>query len=248
MLFRFRNIDKNLIDSLVKSTLYFAHPKQLNDPFDCRVDIRAAAESALLKLSGSKKENLSKIAGLDGYFDKIQKDVANAGVCSFSVVLDNSQESVLESSLLWSHYANNHRGLCLTYDFPEPFINDRSNEITGIPDVEYGDSLLTYWFVDNVPGYNNLNHEAFTTEIIKKALTIKSSCWEYEREVRIIRRKRGTLEISKKYLTQICFGLDTSESDIDLIRKLVDDSGYRVGYCKMVKGKGDFGFKATEIE
>lgn len=237
--FKFRDINKYLIDSLVKGNLYFAHPAQLNDPFDCQVDIKRSAANAISKLSGKKKDNLEKLAGLDGYFDQIQKDTSNAGICSFSLELENS--------LLWSHYAREHQGLCLTYDFPESFLVDESNEITGVAPVEYEVNPLTDWFVENAPGDGNSDFRDFTLEVVKKVLTIKSTYWDYEKEIRIIRQRQSTLDIPKEYLKQVCFGMNTPESDIDLIRKLVDSSGYKVSYCKIERSESDFGLQAKDI-
>lgn len=239
MFFKFRDVNEYLIDSLVKGYLYFAHPDRLNDPFDCRVDIKRSAKNAMLKLSGNKKDNLAKLAGLDGYFDQIQKDTGKAGICSFSLELENS--------LLWSHYANEHRGLCLTYEFPESFLIDESNEITGVAPVEYGDSPLTDWFIEHAPEDRNSYFKEFTLEVVKKVLTIKSKCWEYEKEVRIIRQEQSTLTIPKEFLKQMCFGVNTPESDISLIRELVDNSGYKVSYCKMERSECDFGLRTMEI-
>jgi len=236
--FKFRDINNHLVDSLKNSVLYFALPAQLNDPFDCQVDIRKSARNAISKLSGQQKENLSKWVGSDGGLI-IQEKVSNAGICSFSLELDNSP--------LWSHYADNHRGLCLTYEFPASFINDRSNEIIGIDLVEYEDSPLTDWFVENPPKDVPTDFH-FAKEIIKKVFTIKSPCWEYEKEARIIRGKPGALEIPREYLRQVCFGLNTSKSDIAQIRQLFESSGYEVDYCKMERSQNDFGLKAVEYD
>ena len=109
-LFKFRSINKYLIDTLVKGTIYCARPIRLNDPLDCQVDIKKAAEHAISLLSGKKKQNLVKLSKPNGLFDNIQKSIKNVGICSFSLVL--------EEPLLWSHYANEHKGLCLTYEIP----------------------------------------------------------------------------------------------------------------------------------
>lgn len=212
---------------------------QLNDPFDCRVDIKQSVANAISRLSDKKKENLIKIAGLDGYLDKIQKDTGNAGICSFSLELKNT--------LLWSHYAREHKGLCLTYNFPESFLEDTSNEITGAVPVEYGTNPLTDWFIENTPVNGKPDFEEFTHGVIKKVLTIKSCCWDYEKEIRIIRKKRSTLDIPRDFLRQVCFGMNTVDSDIDLIRKLVDSSGYKVAYCKIERSQNDFGIQTKEI-
>lgn len=235
--FKFREINKHLVDSLVKSTIYCASPKYLNDPFDCRVDIKKAAVQAISQLSGRKKEILTKLSGMDRYLDQIQKDTSNVALCSFSLVL--------EEPLLWAHYANQHKGLCLTYEFTEQFL-DNPESILGVAPVEYEENSMTKWFVENTPEQEN-DFKEFTLEIVKKVLTIKSPDWVYEKEVRIIREHEGPFEIEKGHLKQICFGLDTAEPDIDLIRRLVDSSGYSVKYCKIVRSESDFGIQAKEI-
>jgi len=235
--FKFREINKYLIDGLVKGTIYFASPKQLNDPFDCRVDIKKAAKQAIEQLSGRKKEILTKLANMERYFDQMQNDTGNVAVCSFSLILNDP--------LLWAHYANQHKGLCLTYNFPESFLNN-PEAILAVAPVEYEDNSMTKWFVDNTPT-EETDFKEFTLEIIKKVLTIKSPAWSYEKEVRIIRMQNGPFEIEKRQLTQICFGLDTTDSDIDLIKKVVDNAGYSVEFCKIERSQSDFGIEAQEI-
>ena len=40
--FKFRVINKYLLESLMQGALYFASPEELNDPFDCNLDIKKA--------------------------------------------------------------------------------------------------------------------------------------------------------------------------------------------------------------
>ena len=235
--FKFREVNKYLIDGLVKGTIYFASPKQLNDPFDCRVDIKKSAKQAIEKLSGRKKEILTKLTNMEGYLDQIQKDTSNVAVCSFSLVLNDP--------LLWAHYANQHRGLCLTYDFPESFL-DNPNEILAVAPVEYEDNSMTKWFEDNTPT-EETDFKEFTLEIVKKVLTIKSPAWGHEKEARIIRMQNGPFNVERSHLKQICFGLGTTDADIDLIKRVVGNAGYSVEFCKIERSQSDFGIEAKEI-
>jgi hypothetical protein len=235
--FKFRAINKYPIDGLVKSTIYFASPKDLNDPFDCRVDIKKAAERACTQLSGEKKRILTRLAGMERYLDQIQKDTADVALCSFSLVL--------EEPLLWAHYANQHKGLCLTYTFPESFLNN-PDSILAVKKVEYEDDAMTNWFVQNTPTQETDFHE-FTLGIVKKILSVKSPVWGYEKEARVIRVSNGPFQIERDHFKQICFGLDTPDADIDLMRTLVDKSGYNVQFCKIERSQSDFGIEARDI-
>ncbi len=238
-LFKFRDIDKYLIDSLVKGTLYFAHTSKLNDPFDCQLDLQKAAERAAKKVTGEKRKSLEGLASLDGYFVDLQPHITNSGISSFTLQMDNP--------LLWSHYANEHKGLCLMYEFEEPFLMDSKNEIVGAAPVEYGDNLLTDWLVDNAPRVDGSDFNQFTLDIVKRIFTIKNSCWEHEEEAIIIRPKEGALDIPKNYLKQICFGMNTSSDDIDLVTKLANDSGYKVNYSIVERADSDFGIKFVDL-
>lgn len=238
--FKYRFINKNLIDSLVNGSLYFALPSNLNDPFDCQIDLRKSANFAASKVSGVKREILLKIAGLDTFVDEIQRRMTKIGVCSFSLSL--------EEPLLWSHYADEHRGICLLYEFTESFFLDEVNEIVGVSDIEYGENPLSDWLIESIPDrIADDFYDDFTTELLKRVLIVKSDGWRYENECRIIRQHAGPFLIPKECLKQVCFGMHTSESDIQLVRKIVDSSGYIVNYCRICKKESDFGIKAVEI-
>jgi len=104
-MFRFRAINKHLLDSLVNSKIYFAEPTCLNDPFDCRVEVLKSLDNAIIKSSPENRETLKKLRQMPGFFEKVQADISQVGVCSFSLELTNP--------LMWSHYADQHRGLSL---------------------------------------------------------------------------------------------------------------------------------------
>jgi len=245
ILFKFRKINKYLLKSIVRSEIHFARPECLNDPFDCRVDIRRSLENAISKSATPTKERLEKLRGLNGFFEKIQSDIVTMGVCSFSCPLDDSN-ALRENPLMWSHYADAHRGICLTYRFSDQFFYDNSDQILGIAKVEYNTNPLSDWFVETLGKFNNFNE--FGIALLQKALTVKSSPWKDEKEVRILRKGDGPFAIEKQHLTQVCFGLETSESDIDLVRNLLDQGRYEVHLVRIVRGAdADFGLKTVEV-
>jgi hypothetical protein len=89
----------------------------------------------------------------------------NYRVCSFSELND--------SLLMWAHYANNHQGFCIGYNFREA--QDNLTDLM-LP-VIYSDDLLEiskYMF----PNINK--------SLVMNAITRKSKAWEYEKEWRIL--------------------------------------------------------------
>ena len=77
------------------------------------MDVFNALENAISRSQSDVQARLKKLRAMKGFFDKVQTDLRNVGVCSFSLELTNT--------LMWSHYADEHRGICLTYSFPESF-------------------------------------------------------------------------------------------------------------------------------
>lgn len=238
VLFKFKNIDKNLFKSLVHGEIYFARPERLNDPFDCRVDIFNSLENAISRSQSDVRARLEQLRAMKGFFDQVQADLRNVGVCSFSLELANS--------LMWSHYADKHRGVCLTYSFPESFFHENADQILGRDQVDYGANPLSEWFIEKAPNLGSF--EQFGISLIKKVLTVKAPPWDYEKEVRIVRRSDGARLLDRRYLKQVCFGLNTPESDIKLVKELIGNCGYDVILCKMVRHEeSDFGLKTSEI-
>jgi hypothetical protein len=221
---------------LINSELYFALPKHLNDPFDCNINI---SNSILRVLSEWQSESLiTEFLRSGTIADRIQKLTRTMGVCSFSLVS--------EEVLMWSHYANNHTGVCLCYEIPGTFIDFETNKIVGVSEVSYNENGLTEWIFNNIESYKEQPQE-FAIEFHKRYLTAKSPSWSYEKEVRILRKECGAFELPREYLKQICFGLQTSDQDQRLISRIVDNYYSDVSLCKIERGQSDFGLYANEL-
>jgi hypothetical protein len=170
--------------------------------------------------------------------NKIEAFVKNVGVCSFSLELENT--------LMWSHYADNHRGVCLTYGFPRSFFDEMANKILGIVKVDYGLNPLSDWFLHVLNEYMQI--DTFIRSLIKKTFTVKAGLWEYEEEVRIVRKNAGVQAIDRQFLKQICFGLATPDTDITLVKNILGQCGYDIDLCKMKRStSSDFGLEPVEM-
>jgi hypothetical protein len=240
--FKFSKINKNLLDSLVHSRLHFARPETLNDPFDCQVDVKKSLKKAVEQSSGLSKKSLENLFDneFQNVLNKNLQDLKDYGVFSAS------HKPSLECPLLWSHYGNEHKGICLVYSIPNVFCSPGNNGVFCILNVEYGENLLTDWFKE-LPSKTEIHSIAFE-EMMKKILTIKSSCWKYEDEVRIIRNTSGYVSIDQSYLQHICFGLNTSEDDRKLIQKIMKKFKYDVAYSEIRRNQSDFGIVAVDIK
>lgn len=135
------------IHSLKEKYLYHSDFISFNDPFDCNIEL-----INFEKTGKSKKESNIEIS--------IRNKLSNIGICCFT--------RNVNSILMWSHYASNHKGFCIEYKY-----NSRINGINPL-DVNYSDSFLKADFYKDKQ--EALFHMIFT----------KVKQWEYEEELRSI--------------------------------------------------------------
>ena len=72
-----------------------------------------------------------------------------------------------ENILMWSHYADNHRGICLAFD----------------TDIQLFGSALEVQYVQDCPC---VNPNMLTPDAVIAAILTKSDVWRYENEFRIL--------------------------------------------------------------
>jgi hypothetical protein len=236
--FKYRKIDQRFLNSLEEGTIYFAPPKKLNDPFDCRVHIRNALANALKLSDDEESKKLRKLIDEDYLIDTLQNDIDSLGICSFSLNLMQVE--------MWTHYADNHKGACVLYEFPEEFLVDPGNEIFGVSNVCYEKDSVTKWFSDIIKKLP-IDFDEFIMELAKRLVTAKSPCWIYEKEVRIIRKSRGSFKIPKSFIKQICFGLQTPEADVLRVQGITKNYESNVSYCQIRKDNSDFGIEIFDM-
>ena len=92
----------------------------------------------------------------------------------------------VQNMLMWSHYADSHRGFALEYDFRTLLKHPINN--VGLYPVVYGEervdvSTFIGWMFLYMNGVTSKKPDIFST--IKNSL-FKSSVWEYEKEWRLI--------------------------------------------------------------
>jgi hypothetical protein len=233
VLYKFRAIDKWLIESLVSQSLYFAKPDTLNDPFDCRIDLKRLFKRAELSATDDRKNLFSSFLGNPKFFETWQSTFDNLGVCCFS----RENRNTLLNTLLWSHYADAHRGVCLKYQFRASYFLTEEFHLTTMGNVEYLAEPLTEWLKTAPMDVYN-----FVVELAHKCLKTKSLAWEYEQEARIFRPKHGVFNISEPFLNQVYFGLRIPQADIELITNLARTYAGCNRFSRMVREETEFGF------
>ncbi|HTK18219.1 MAG TPA: DUF2971 domain-containing protein [Mucilaginibacter sp.] len=238
-IYKYNSINDNLLNSLKDGYLWFSKPLDFNDPFDCwtaLIDF-SEPEDYLKKLAkdrfahlprNERRNNERKLMkqshrATGVYRLLIDKTAAMMGVCCFTTKNDHI--------LMWSHYAEKHQGICLEFD---PLVQ---LDYFLTAEVHYTDQFqpLNYFKSDE-------------DALIIMAIT-KSTVWEYEGEIRVLRpTENGKQFFNKSALTGVIFGCKTPVHIIDDIRKLLTDSGYHnVSFRQATMAKDRFQLSIEDL-
>jgi len=232
---KFRALNENFWKNLETGCVYFAAPSKLNDPFDCQIDLMKA-----LRLAKEGVEELSEaaLARWRAFAQTILEPASTCGVFS----LCSGDIRGLDERLLWSHYAADHRGVCVTYEIPYAFVDT----LIGCSGVSYGEEKL-------LETLRNLDLSTKDVEarlaVVKSFLTTKAKQWAYEKEVRFISFEPGPVRFERDWLRQICFGLNTSPEDRAKVIEQVRQHGYtNCGFAELVHSdKGLYELESREV-
>jgi len=119
--------------------------------------------------------NAVDFAIYEEYMAAINKDYLNFKIACFSTEYN--------SMLMWSHYANSHKGFCVEYDLlPNDKYQDLYSKLFPVIYCDYI-SDMTQDMLDN---YINGITDNFMWGIYNKGLLRKSTAWKYENEWRFV--------------------------------------------------------------
>lgn len=203
-------------DVLRESKIWFGSPVNFNDPFDCQLipDTKNNKKEIELYL----KDNATS---LNRENRKRKSDELNKNPAEWRKIISSSLEKISSKSgitsfcgsndniLMWSHYSDSHKGICLKFDIlksPETFVYPTK--------VNYS---------TRYPIFNYLKN---TEEILKFLFLTKAKCWEYEQELRVIKTEVGKYDFSSTSLVEVTFGCRTDKKDIEKYKKILLNKKY----------------------
>ena len=230
LVYKYRNwTDQYHKDLLLKNELFFTSPKDFNDPFDCRIPYDysfIATEDRIKAYINKKREDHKDESTFKGNdLEKILKDFENRlrnepnqiqkqfndlyfdGVDKHFGVLSLSER--WNSILMWSHYADNHKGYCIGF-WEEKLRN--SFIATG--------GRVIYPPQNYFPRIDPMGD--FLENMIRQSHT-KSSEWNYEKEYRlakifypqIARNEERIQKFPDEFISEIIIGLNASQQTRD---------------------------------
>lgn len=181
-------------------------------------------------------ENTDAIKEFKEIFDPFEQNL-NELLCSkFKVgclCADN------KSILMWSHYADNHKGICVEYDFSEV----EAGKLLPMP-VYYTKIRPKVPWKEVVDQSSQMKGIALGS--LMEALLTKDIAWKYEREWRIlVPANEGVDNIPAPPIKCIYLGALASEEDVTNFKKLADKMGIPIK--RMIVDRGKYELHTTAV-
>ena len=241
LLYKYRADDDNTEKIFTEKTLWFSHPNDFNDPFDCWANIQSLDKKSLSNTLVQRnnfdaaktrliKEGLKKFTPYD-LKRNVDTVLNQIGVCCWSMNYKNI--------LMWSHYAHYHQGLCLEFDI--------------LQDPDFFCLTLPVKYVDSMPEYY---HPVDNDDLVYKIIQPKSADWEYEEEIRIVKtqseiEKNGNqaFHFNPNVLRKVIFGCKAHKTTIEKYKNLCKKNGFKhVKFTQMhQKANGSFELEEKNI-
>lgn len=240
LLYKYAPINQYLYDMLIQNALWFSNPSDFNDPFDCNSSMGSnLSQEDLLEFWKTYIVPMETQYFIDKKIEEWQtnpKDFEQGYIEAMTKLLDGiaiSCFSFINTSLLmWSHYSNSHKGICIGFDH-----NILSETYSEILKVKYSQDF---------PQINVLRS---TFKSLKEIRRVKSIEWSYEKEVRIFQKSKGAFPFNKKAIKDVIFGLRTPQEQMASIMLLMEGAGYKdVKFKKVVLNEKKFELQFVEVE
>ncbi|MCP3722585.1 DUF2971 domain-containing protein [Paraburkholderia sp. CNPSo 3272] len=255
-LYKYKSFGVNTLRMLGEAEVYFANPHQFNDPFDCsptvRVDVerveverlwkhlrmKTVGKGQAIKELGNHRYMATEYgrhddgaAGTAAYVGHLVSDIddhisthfGGRGVLSLAAHWDNP--------LMWSHYADEHRGMCIEFD-----TND--HRCDRLEPVAY--SSTRYLLVSDLIAWHLGKSGEAEQKIARQFFFAKAPQWRYENEWRAIAPKSGVDDAPFR-ISAIHLGFRIDRAVATAVVKMLADARDKIKFYGMWS-EGD-GFK-----
>lgn len=229
-LYKYQPISDSIRDDRLKSIkenkIWLTKAPYLNDPFDCQPTYYN--EDKLRNIIKNERVQEKTGKSVDYLIDAVNQSLfmfrKNIKVACFSEDKFNMP--------LWGNYADNHRGICIEYDFTQLEV-----------DNEFTKMLYPVGYDDNRYDITNILKSIISDDfksnpyILFFLVLMKHKSWEYEKEWRVISfdfdgtTEKGSYIKCPVKPKAIYFGLNCSEKDIEEVASLIDLNKTKL--CKM---------------
>jgi len=208
---------------------------RVNDPLEgyFRFIMASNLYVSFINYNNTHTEDLSELS--DKEFDKLYIEFERGNLQSLqSTVGVSCFSNRLNSIMMWGHYADNHKGICIEFSKELPPFNQARK-------VEYNDDINTI----PISSKENLNEEFFV-KTISNSLFRKREEWRYENEQRIVYKANEALKYDELAIKAIYFGIRSSNEDIELVIKALKDIKHLKYFKCFIDGDHSINFEQID--
>lgn len=199
--------------------------------------------SILLKMVAKQNLEYADIAKkLNTDFSRISRELGESIDREYRIV---SLCTDYKNRLMWSHYADGHKGFCIEYDFEE---DTRIFETALLLPVVYSKERVKFpWNVIYAEDKEAPEIKSAGAYAKLRSLLVKDEIWEYEHEWRlIVLRKSGIENIKMPPVSCIYVGAMCSDKNRKMLRRIAKE--LNVPIKQMVVDRGEFLLHAGECK
>lgn len=251
-LYKYRAFDVHALDLVANHRVSYSDPRRFNDPLDCNptivVDCGTASLEKLLSAMVHDVGSVSEIISNARYLSTDPGDKSSLTDAerneAYSQILTSRIKDLIRAEmsrngvfvlaerwdcpLMWSHYGDEHRGICVEFDT----VHKNCRQLKKINYESSGiikTSELYLWKIEN----SKLAKE----QVFDTYFFTKSKDWQYEREWRDINEQSG-VQFSPFLISAVYFGMRCDFVVVSTMVKLLCDSDSPINFYS-VRAKGD---------
>lgn len=218
-LYKYRPINRHTLNMILSYEAHFSLPIDFNDPFDCNLVPEFVYTTEEQKKFFSNLESDGRISQKE-YMDLIKnptKIIEQEWEKTIENIRNNLKifclSEVNNDVMMYSHYADSHKGICVEFL---------------VSDEPFFDSLNYIHYVEKFPVFHPFGPDMnlIRKELAELEVLTKSYYWCYEKEWRIIKSDPDTFNyrFSPQSLSSIIFGYQTPVADRLLIERIISKS------------------------
>jgi hypothetical protein len=204
--YSFRTVNKYLLSDLINQEITLTSPSEFNDPFD----------PLLFKFLDFRKKKIlqDSVYDIKSLYDAYEYLKIRCFVRD-NKIEDDRMEFAYKNKLMWAHYADSYKGICIMYRFNP-----------NIRDSQVVEKKFSSWHEAN---YDELKFEDKGSANTELLFATKNKSWGYENEIRLLHfnidceEKHTQVPLSEigGKIEAIFFGLRCPESDKKTIMKIL---------------------------
>ncbi len=235
----YKRFDEKTKSIIKDSKIFYSNISMFNDPFEGKIKLIKPNSNTEIenymkptvdkKLNNrkEKREFMKKIKkkGLkDEFINEVQGKIQSFFKSNAILCLSETRDNIL----MYSHYADSHKGICLEFTILE------EDKLYEAEKINYQSTL---------PAVHAFKSDGDIDKLVEQVYFTKAKEWEYEKEWRhvLTDEESGLKEFRPECLTGIIFGCRSSQETIAWVSQEIKNKGHKIELYQAILKEDEFG-------